>query len=226
MLILNAFLNSTISFWSHIVGLFAAWVFPIGRATCRVYLHFFSLVSGLEIAISVHSCHSSHLYWVWVVGGGRGWPGDTRSPLTSPASGSWTLLQPPSQRVGSSAPGRATPGPESPPSPPRVLPSEPRPGSPAGIRGGAPHPLPGPRRCDRGHQGHLHPPEDPQVRPRAPGVECSRGRSSPPGNSSEHSPGWPPCRTPRTKAPDSAKGVNARLCTVSTPHPPEDLLKF
>ena len=60
-----------------------------------------------------------------MVGGRRGWPGDSRSPLTSPASGSRTLLQPPSQRVGSSIPGRATPGPESPPSPPRVLPSEP-----------------------------------------------------------------------------------------------------
>ena len=116
-----------------------------------------------------------------MVGGRRGWPGDSRSPLTSPASGSWTLLQPPSQRVGSSIPGRATPGPESPPSPPRVLPSEPRPRSATGVRGGAPHSLPGPRRRDRGHQGHLHPPEDPQVSPWVPSAECGGVLSSPLG---------------------------------------------
>lgn len=58
-------------------------------------------------------------------GGRRGWPEDTRSPLTSPASGSWTLLQPSSQRVGSSVPGRATPDPESPQALPGPCPQSP-----------------------------------------------------------------------------------------------------
>lgn len=44
--------------------------------------------------------------------------------------------------------------------------------SSAGIPGGASHPLPGPRRRDRGHQGHLHPLENPQVRPSGASAGC------------------------------------------------------
>lgn len=61
----------------------------------------------------------------------------------------------------------------------RALPSA-TPLSPAGVRGRASHPVPGPRWRDRGHQRHLHPLEDPQVMasasPGAGRAGCGAGR--------------------------------------------------